>query len=96
MIFLIHKVNSNHQVIVYESISDLTQRVEWQDIFYSESIVIDKNGIEYQWDSSKKDEIGTVFDYTMIPTKRVSKYINECLKGVKAEKNICEFVFKMN
>jgi len=33
MIFLIYKAESIHNVIVYESISDLTSRVEWQDIF---------------------------------------------------------------
>lgn len=93
MIFLITIVNSKNQVIVYESISDLTQKVEWQDIFEGKSIIIDENGIEYQWDSTKTDEIGTVYDYTMIPTSRVSKYIAECLKRVKAEKSICEFIF---
>ena len=57
MIFLIDIVDSEHQVIVYESIPDLIQRVEWQDIFEGKSIIIDENGTEYEWDSTKRDEI---------------------------------------
>ena len=93
MIFLIDKVDSEHQVIVYESIADLTQRVEWQDIFEGKSIIIDKNGTEYEWDSSQKNEIGTVHDYTIIPTLRVSELISECLKKIELNKNSCEFSF---
>ncbi len=93
MIFLIDKVNSEHQVIVYESITDLTQRVEWQDIFEGKSIIIDENGIEYEWDSSKKNEVGTVYNYSLIPTSRVSELIAECLKRVNINENICEFNF---
>jgi hypothetical protein len=93
MIFLIDKVDSEHQVIVYESIADLTQRVEWQDIFEGKSIIIDKNGTEYEWDSSKKNEIGTVYNYTLIPTSRVSELITECLKGFELNKDSWEFSF---
>ena len=80
MIFLIDIVDSEHQVIVYKSINDLTKRVEWQDVFEGKSIIIDENGTEYEWDSSKKDEIGTVYDYTLIPTSRISELITECLQ----------------
>ncbi|MEL0456670.1 hypothetical protein WJN01_10550 [Flavobacteriaceae bacterium SZ-1-7] len=91
MIFLIDKVNSEHQVVVYENIVDLTGRVEWQDLFEGNSIIIDENGTEYEWDSSKKNEIGTVYDYTLIPTKRVSVLITECLKRVNTNQDIREF-----
>lgn len=93
MIFLIDIVNSEHQVFVYESITDLTRRVEWQDIFEGKSIIIDENGTEYEWDSSKKNEIGTIYDYTLIPTFRVSELITECLKRISADQNIVEFIF---
>jgi len=93
MIFLIDKVDSEHQVIVYDSIPDLTQRVEWQDIFEGKSVIIDENGTEYEWDSSKKNEIGTVHDYTLIPTARISELITECLKRVNTDQNIGEFNF---
>ncbi len=93
MIFLIDIVDSEHQVIVYEDIPDLIQRVEWQDIFEGNSIIIDENGTEYEWDSSQKNEIGTVHDYTIIPTLRVSELITECLKRIELNKNSCEFSF---
>ena len=93
MIFLIYIVDSEHQVIVYENIPDLIQRVEWQDIFEGKSIIIDKNGIEYEWDSTQKNEIGTVHDYTIIPTSRVSDLITRCLERIKLDENISEFSF---
>jgi len=93
MIFLIDKIDSEHQVIVYENITDLTKRVEWQDVFEGKSIIIDKNGTEYEWDSSKKNEIGTVYEYTMIPTTRVSELITECLNRINTDQNISEFNF---
>jgi hemin uptake protein HemP len=93
MIFLIDIVDSEHQVIVYENIPDLIQRVEWQDIFEGKSIIIDKNGIEYEWDSTQKNEIGTVHDYTIIPTSRVSDLITRCLERIKLDENISEFSF---
>ncbi|MCK8521280.1 hypothetical protein M0D21_06870 [Aquimarina sp. D1M17] len=93
MIFLIDKIDFEHQVIVYKSITDLTQRVEWQDVFEGKSIIIDENGTEYEWGSSKKNEIGTVYNYTLIPTSRVSELIDECLKIVSIHQNICEFNF---
>ncbi|GMN08669.1 hypothetical protein MTsPCn5_40620 [Croceitalea sp. MTPC5] len=93
MIFLIDKVDSEHQVIVYNNITDLTKRVEWQDIFEGKSVIIDENGTEYEWDSSKKNEIGTVYDYTLIPTARISELVTECLKRVNDDQNIYEFNF---
>jgi len=93
MIFLIDILDSKHQVKVYESIADLPQRVEWQDIFEGKSIIIDNNGIEYEWDSSKKNEIGSVYNYSLIPTSRVSELITECLNRVNIDQNISEFSF---
>jgi len=93
MIFLIDKVDSEHQVIVYENIPDLIQRVEWQDIFEGKSIIIDEFGNEYEWDSEQKNEIGTVHDYTLIRTSRISDLVKECNKRVKSDKNIIEFNF---
>ncbi len=75
MIFLIDIINSEHQVIVYENIPDLIQRVEWQDIFEGKSIIIDENGTEYEWDSLQKSQIEKIHDYTLIPTNRVSSLI---------------------
>jgi hemin uptake protein HemP len=93
MIFLIDIVDSEHQVIVYEDIPDLIRRVEWQDIFEGKSIIIDEKGIEYEWDSTQKNEIGTVHNYTIIPTSRVSELITQCLERIKLDENINEFSF---
>ena len=95
MIFLINKVDSEYQVIVYEDIDHLIYSIEWQDIFEGKSLIIDENGVEYEWDSTKKDEIGTVYGYTIISTPRVSGLITECLKRVNADKDICEFNFTL-
>lgn len=91
MIFLIDQVGSEHLVTVYESIGDLVRRVEWQDIVEYNSIIIDVDGIEYEWDSSQKNEIGTVYEYSLIRTSRVSALITPCLERIKLDKDICEF-----
>lgn len=93
MVFLIDKVDSEHQVVIYENISDLVQRVEWQDIFEGKSIIIDENGIEYEWDSTKRNEIGTVHDYAIVPTSKISELTSKCLEIVSSNPNICEFNF---
>ncbi|MBT30570.1 MAG: hypothetical protein CMO01_13000 [Thalassobius sp.] len=93
MIFLIDKVDSEYQVIVYEDIDQLIYSVEWLDIFAGKTLIIDENGVEYKWDSTKKDEIDTVYGYTIISTSRVSDLVTECLKRVNADKDICEFNF---
>lgn len=93
MIFLIDKIDNKHEVIVYESITDLTSRIDWQDIFEGKSIIIDQNGFEYEWNSSKKHEISTVNHYTLIRTSRISSLVSECLKKVKTDKNLAEFSF---
>lgn len=91
MVFLIDKVDSEHQVVIYENIPDLVQRVEWQDIFEGKSIIIYENGIEYEWDSTKKNEIGTVHDYSIVPTSKISALTSKCLEIVSSNPNICEF-----
>ena len=93
MIFLIDKIDNRHEVIVYEGISDLTSRVDWQDVFDGKPIIIDQNGVEYEWDLIKKNEIGTVNDYTLIKTSRISSLVSECLKKVNLNKNLTEFSF---
>jgi hypothetical protein len=94
MIFLIDKVKSEYQVLIYKSLYDLTTSVEWQDIYESKSLILDENGVEYEWDSSKKNEYGTIYEYTLISTFRTSVLISECLKRVNSSPNICEFTFK--
>ncbi|WP_130736349.1 hypothetical protein [Flavobacterium sp. J27] len=94
MFFLIDTIDKVCHVLVYQSLIDLTQRIEWQDVFEGQSIIIDENGIEYEWDSSKKEEVGIVYNYTLIPTDRTSKLLRECLNELHTSRNKQEFNFK--
>lgn len=66
MIFLIQKIrNSNRiEVIVYESLDNVAQRIEWQDILDNTLKILDEVGNLYAWDDSKKNELGTVYNYS--------------------------------
>lgn len=65
MIFAIDNFTEQKQTVVYDNISDLTSRVEWQDIQDTGVIIIDEEGNIYNWDETKKEEISTTYDYTM-------------------------------
>lgn len=93
MIFLIDILETQCNVVVYDDIAHFVQQVEWQDIFEGNSIIFDENGTEYEWDSSQKNEIGTVYNYTMIPTFRKSKLVTKCLEIIELNKHIQEFNF---
>ena len=67
MIFLTDKKKINNNKIqfdVYESLEDLSQRVEWQDILDPSIMILDSEGKIYVWDDSKQQELGTVYDYS--------------------------------
>jgi hypothetical protein len=66
MIFLICKEFADNKidVVVYESLKDLSQRVEWQDIISNTCKILDEDGVLYRWDDSKREEWATVFDYS--------------------------------
>jgi hypothetical protein len=64
MIFLTeHIVRGLIQVNVYESLEDLSQRIEWQDILSPSIRIIDENGQLYACDDSRVDEEGTVYNF---------------------------------
>lgn len=65
MIFAIDNYTEEKQTIVYDNISDLTSRVEWQDIQDTGVTIIDEEGNIYNWDKTKDEEISTSYDYTM-------------------------------
>lgn len=64
MIFLIDHSNGKQNVVVYDNLIQLSQMVEWQDILDVSCIILDEEGKLYAWDDSKKEEIGTIYDYT--------------------------------
>jgi len=92
MIFLIDELVSKYEVRRYKCIIDLTSRIEWQDIFEGNSIIIDINGLEYEWDINKKDEIGSTYHYTMRKTNRKSSLILKCLNILNTHKDLTEFI----
>jgi len=63
MIFLIDQ--HTDEVNIFDSIEQLASMVEWQDILNDKITVIDEFGNLYKWDSTKSDEIGTIYHYTM-------------------------------
>ena len=63
MIFVIDQ--HTDEVNVFDSVDQLTSMVEWQDILNDEIAVIDERGNLYKWDSTKSEEIGTIYNYTM-------------------------------
>ena len=66
MIFLTKKIRNRNKidVIVYDSLEDLSQRVEWQDILDISLKILDNEGKVYVWDDSKTNEAGTVYNYS--------------------------------
>jgi hypothetical protein len=96
MIFLIDKIGKALDILVYESISDLTSRVEWQDIFEGTSTIIDESGFIFKLEPSKKGEVGLVYNYNMIQTDRKSKLIEICLEEYNLKGKPSEFKIKLH
>ena len=74
----------------------MTTSVEWQDIFEGKCIIIDEDGVEYEWDSSKKNEIGTVYGYSLIKTHKKSTLLEACLSIISSNENVVEFEIVKN
>ena len=66
MIFLTDNIRKGNRIefIVYDSLEDLSQRVDWRDILDPSLTILDEEGRIYVWDNSKRDEVGTVFNYS--------------------------------
>ena len=69
MIFLIDRVEGANrlEVNVYESLEDVSQRIDWQDILDPLLTILDEQGKIYVWDDSRQDEVGTDFNYSFKP-----------------------------
>jgi hypothetical protein len=85
MIFLTQKIRntskSKIEVTIYESLEDLSQRVEWQDILDDSLKIMDEDGKLYVWDDSNRNEVGTVFNYSF----KTNGTDAELIKKVKDE-----------
>lgn len=80
MIFLTEKIRNRNkiEVFVYDSLEDLARRVEWQDILDNSLKILDEDGKLYVWDDSKKDQIGTVFNYSFKTNETDLELIRKC------------------
>lgn len=79
MIFLINcDANGVKHCTVYDSLHDLTHRVEWQNILSADLKVIDEYGQLYAWDKQHKQEQGCIYGYTMIKMGQDQSLANLC------------------
>ena len=65
MIFSVDSYPCPKKVTVYESINQLVNMVEWQDILNKGVTTIDTEGKVYEWDSAKSEEYATAYKYSM-------------------------------
>jgi GTP-sensing pleiotropic transcriptional regulator CodY len=80
MIFLTEKIRNGNkvEVLVYDSLKDLAQRVDRQDIQDKSLKILDEEGNVYIWDESKRKEVGTVFDYSFKTNGTDTELIRKC------------------
>ena len=55
MIFSIDNNSDPKEIVVYDTINQLTNMVEWQDILDKGVTNIDSDGNVYEWDDKKKN-----------------------------------------
>ena len=93
-LFSLYKDNNTFEVVVYESLEDFTKRTEWQDIIDDYFTIIDDKGKIYKWDDSKKEEYGTIYNYTL-KIDRIDKELGKaCLSNYETNNFSTEFKFK--
>lgn len=80
MIFLIDRVEDANrlEVHVYESLEDVSQRIEWQDILDPLLTILDEDGSAYVWDDARQDEVGIVYDYSFKPNGTNLQLAGKC------------------
>ena len=66
MFYLIDELEDEIQVTTHHSLESISKGIDWQDIYEGKTKIVDETGMMYKWDSSKEDEIGTVFGYSLI------------------------------
>jgi GTP-sensing pleiotropic transcriptional regulator CodY len=80
MIFLTEKIRNRNriEVFVYDSLEDLAQRVDWQDILDESLKILDEDGNLYVWDDSKRNEVGSVFSYSFKTNGTDFEFVKIC------------------
>jgi hypothetical protein len=91
MIFLTEKIRNSDriEVIVYDTLEQLSESVDWQDILDEAIKILDDSGKIYKWDDTKKNEYGMVFNYSFrvigIDEELVRKCNNEFIRLGQSE-----------
>ena len=78
MIFIVN-FEAPPEVIIYNSLEQITHSIEWQDIFEGRDIIIDHEGNQYKWNDLKQEEFGTVYDYTLKKFDNKNQWLSERL-----------------
>lgn len=80
MVFLTEKIRNRNriEVFVYDSLEDLAERVDWQDILDESLRIFDEDGNLYVWDDSKGKEVGTVSDYSFKTNGTDFELVKKC------------------
>ncbi len=94
MIYLVDELKEEIQVSAHNSLSDIINGIDRQDIFEGKTKIVDEYGTMYEWDSTKEHEIGTVFGYTLIPTNQKYNGLPDILNESKHAENPLDFSFK--
>lgn len=95
MIFLLDKLENRYEVLVHRDLSDLAQRVEWQDICEGKSIISDMEGNKYKWDDSKSEEYASIHDYTLIKNGEKIDFIERLTEEYYSSGQQGEFIIEI-
>ena len=67
MYFVVEKIpDSGSRVDSYESLFDISNSLEWQDVVSGAYIILSTSGKKYSWDISKNNEKANVYGYSLI------------------------------
>ena len=92
MIFSVDSYPYPKEVTVYESINQLVNMVEWQDILDKGVTIIDTEGEIYEWNSAKNEEYATVYGYSMGVVGTNMDLADKCIRAYKTLDKPSEFL----
>ncbi len=94
-IFSLFRKENFFEICVYDSLDDLTQSIEWQDILGNYFTIIDENGDIYKWDDSKTNEFATTYNYTLTIKNTDKDLGNLCQRNYALNNFATEFTFEI-
>ncbi|HEX8018180.1 MAG TPA: hypothetical protein VF465_23380 [Flavobacterium sp.] len=94
MIFCIDNYSKPKEIVVYDSIDQITNMIEWQDILDKGIINIDADGNIYEWDDYKKSEYGRIYGYSMKVVGTNTDLANKCFLTYEKQNRPTEFLLE--